>query len=145
MVDALKRAHRLLEPGGVVIDVHPTAADASVEVGAVRTGRVDAGDAPGRHAAAARALTAVVDAGLFAIDRTHRFTFYTYGDSVDELRDYIEGNWRNATMDDDTVRRTREALRADPSARPRVHEHVQVTNLIRVERATLSRNLSHRG
>ena len=33
MVDALKRAHRLLEPSGWIIDVHPTASDAAVEVG----------------------------------------------------------------------------------------------------------------
>ncbi len=129
MVDALQRAHRLLKRDGFVIDIHPTAADASVEVGAVCTGRVDAGDAPARHAAAARALAAVVDAGLFAIDRTRSFTFYTYGDSVDELREYIEDNWRNAKLNDETMRRTREALRADRSARPRVHEHVHVTVL----------------
>src|SRR3982074_2435095 len=123
MVDALSRAHRLLDPAGFLIDVHPTATDASMEVGAVRTGRVEAGDAPWRHAAAARALAAVVDAGLFAIERTYRFSFYTYGDSLEELRDYVEGNWRNAKVGDETMRRTREALRADPGTKPRVHEH----------------------
>ena len=46
MVDALQRAHRLLKPGGSVIDLHPTAVDASVEVGPVRVGPVNAGDAP---------------------------------------------------------------------------------------------------
>jgi len=131
MVDALHRAHRLVEPSGWVIDIHPAASDAAVEVGAIRTGRVDAGDAPVRHAAAARALATVVAAGLFAIDRTHHFSFYTYGDSVEELRDYVEENWRNAHIDDETMRRTREALRADPSARPRVHEHVHVTTFRR--------------
>jgi hypothetical protein len=131
MVDALNRAHRVLEPSGWVIDIHPTASDATVEVGAVCTGRVDAGDAPIRHAAAARALAEVVDAGLFAIERTSQYTFYTYGDSVEELREYVEENWRNARIDDETMRRTREALRADPIARPRVHEHVQVTTLRR--------------
>src|SRR5216683_1832918 len=83
MVDALHRAHRLVEPSGWVIDVHPTASDAAVEVGAIHTGRVVAGDAPVRHAAAARALETVVAAGLFEIERTHHFSFYTYGDSVE--------------------------------------------------------------
>src|SRR5258705_7086151 len=92
MVDALSRAHRLLEPRGWIIDVHPTASDAAVEVGALRTGRVDAGDAPRRHAAAARALAAVVHARLLAIERTHHVTFYTYRDSLEELRDYAERN-----------------------------------------------------
>ena len=129
MVDALQRAYRLLKRDGILIDVHPTTADASVEVGAVCTGHVDAGDAPSRHAAAAHALAAVVDAGLFEVDRTSSFTFYTYGDSAEELREYVEENWRNAKINDDTMKRTSEALRADPQARPRVHEHVQVTTL----------------
>src|SRR5438046_1055752 len=103
MVDALNRARRLLEPSGWIIDVHPTASDAAVEVGSVSTGCVDAGDAPDRHAAAARSLAAVVDAGLLTIERTHQFTFYTYGDSVEELRDYVEQNWRNARIDDETM------------------------------------------
>jgi hypothetical protein len=129
MVDALGRARRLAVPRGSVIDIHPTAADASIEVGAACTGRVEAGDAPGRHAAAARALAAVVGDGLFTVDRSHAFAFYTYGDSAEELREYIEENWRNATIDRETMRRTREALRANPQARPRVREHVQVTML----------------
>jgi hypothetical protein len=129
MVDALQRAHHLVVSRGLVIDIHPTAADASMEVGAACTGRVEAGDAAGRHAAAAQALAAVVARGLFAVERTHAFTFYTYGDSAAELREYIEENWRNATIHKETMRRTREALRADPQARPRVREQVQVTTL----------------
>jgi hypothetical protein len=129
MVDALRRALHLVVSRGSVMDIHPTAADASLEVGAACTGRAEAGDAPGRHAAAAGALAAVVGDGLFTVDRTHAFTFYTYGDSAEELREYIEENWRNATIDAETMRRTREALRANPRAKPRVREHVQVTML----------------
>lgn len=100
-----------------------------MEVGAVTTGRVDAGDAPVRHAAAGLAVAAVVAGGLFIVDRAVDLTFYTYGDTVEELRDYIVENWRNARVDGETVDRTREALRAAPGVRPRVHEHVRVTKL----------------
>ena len=75
------------------------------------------------------ASTTASNARVFAIDRTLTFTFYTYGDSAEELREYVEGNWRNATIDAETMRRTREVLRADPQARPRVREHVQLTTL----------------
>jgi hypothetical protein len=129
MVDALRRAHEMVRPSGCVVDLHPTAVVASVEVGAHSTGRVDGGDAPLRHAAAGAALATVLDAGLFAVDRAVEFTFYTYGDTIEELREYIEENWRSGRIDDAVVRRTRDALRDAPGARPRVCEQVQLTRL----------------
>ena len=129
MVDALRRAHEIVTPSGLVVDLHPTAAVASVEVGAHSTGRVDGGDAPLRHAAAGAALATVLDAGLFAVDRAVEFTFYTYGDTIEELRDYIEENWRNGRIEETVVRRTRDALRDAPGTRPRVREQVQLTKL----------------
>src|SRR5262245_55088008 len=129
MVDALRLAHRIVQPGGCVVDLHPVAAPASVEVGTRTTGQVDGGDAPLRHAAAGVALASVIDEGLFAVERSTTFTFYTYGDTVEELRDYVEENWRNAKIDDRTVDRTRQALADAPSARPRTCEHVYITRL----------------
>jgi hypothetical protein len=129
MVDALRRAHRMARPAGFVVDLHPSAAPALVEVGARATGRVEAADAPLRHAAAGVALAAVVDERLFAIERVSDFTFYTYGDTIEELREYVVENWRNAQIDDETVDRTREALRAVSGARPRIREQVLATKL----------------
>ena len=129
MVDALRRAHQMLQPSGCLVEVHPTAAAASVEVGARTTGGVDAGDAPLRHAAAGAALTTVVEAGLFAVDRAVDFTFCTYGDTIEELRDYIVENWTNARIAKAVVDRTRDALRDAPGTRPRVREHVRLTTL----------------
>ena len=129
MVDALRRAHRMVRPNGWVVDLHPTAAHASVEVGAHTTGGVEAGDAPLRHAAAGVALATVVDAGLFAVERVIDFTFYTYGDTIEELRDYVVENWRNGRIDETVVHRTREALRDAPGMRPRVREQVRLTTL----------------
>jgi len=129
MVDALKRAHRMVRPDGCLLDLHPTAVAASMQVGAVTTGLIDAGDAPLRHAAAAAALEAVVDLGLFTVDRACELTFYTYGDTVEELRDYIVENWRSARVSAGTIDRTRQALRGAPGARPRVLEHVRATRL----------------
>jgi hypothetical protein len=129
MVDALRRAHRIVKPMGVVIDLHPSAACAVLEVGDDKTGVVNAGDASLRHAAAGVALAAAVDEGLFSIDRSLVFTFYTYGESVEELRDYVGQYWRDGRIDDDSIDRTREAMRRVPFARPRVHERVHVTTL----------------
>jgi hypothetical protein len=130
MVDALRRAHRMLAPGGCVVDVHPTETAASVQVGTRASGHVDGGDAPARHAAAGAALSTAIDEGLFGVTAIVDFDFYTYGDTVDELRDYIAENWRNARIDDETVARTRdELLAAAAGTRPRVLEHVRLTTL----------------
>jgi hypothetical protein len=129
MVDALRRAHAAVDPLGWVVDLHPTAVPSSIEVGALTTGLVDAADAPQRHAHADAALATTVADRLFVVDRTIEFTFHTYGDTLEELRDYIVENWRNARLSDDTLRRTREALRATPGTRPRAREQVRVTRL----------------
>src|SRR5207249_879576 len=129
MVDALRRARRLLTPDGLLLDLHPTASNETVEVGDRVTGFVDAGAALRRHSAASHAVEAAVLERLFSVVATHRFDFFTYGDSIDELRDYILENWRDTTLAADTVERTRAALAAAPGVRPRVREHVQVTVL----------------
>jgi len=95
MVDALKRAHRMVALDGCILDMHPTDAPATVQVGALTVGLVDSGDAISRHAAAETALTTVVDAGLFDVANIVDFKFYTYGDTIEELRDYIAENWRD--------------------------------------------------
>jgi hypothetical protein len=129
MVDALRRAHAVVKPGGWVVDLHPTAANAAVEVGGARLGPVDAADAPLRHAAAGVALAAVIQEQRFAVERMFDFIFHTYGDTLDELREYIAENWRAARIDEDTAERTRAALRAAPGAKPRVRETVSITRL----------------
>jgi hypothetical protein len=129
MVDALRRAHRMVRPDGCVVDLHPSAARAPVEAGGRVTGHVDGGDAPLRHAAAGVALAAAIEEGLFIIERRDTFAFYTYADSIDELREYIEESWRNATIDDLTVDRTRQAQRERPGGRPRTREDVCITRL----------------
>jgi hypothetical protein len=132
MVDALRRVHRLLRPGGAVIDLHPSARVPTVEVDGAVVGPVDAADAPLRHAAAGVALAGAIDERLFGIERSLEFEFFTYGDSIDELREYIEDNWRAAKIDDAVVARARQATRAAPAARPRVREIVYATRLVRL-------------
>ena len=93
MVDALERAHRIVAPDGCVLDLHPTEVPALVQVSERTIGPVDGGDAILRHAAAGAALTKVVRDGLFDVDGVVEFNFYTYADTIEELRDYIAENW----------------------------------------------------
>jgi hypothetical protein len=129
MVDALRSAHRIVRPGGCVIDLHPTSDPPSVEVGGRLIGHVASDDAPIRHASAAIAIANAVDDGLFSVERRERFCFYTYGQSHTELADHIRTTWKNFSIDAQTLRRTRTALRSEPGASLRVIEHVVATRL----------------
>jgi len=129
MVDALRRACRILAPSGCVVDVHPTAALAQLEVGELIIGPIDAGDAPLRHEAATAALSAAVAEGFVRVEQVSEFDFYTYGDSAEELAEYIEENWCEARIGKAAVRRAREAMRAAPGDKPRVLERVRITVL----------------
>jgi hypothetical protein len=129
MVDALRRAHRIVRPEGRVIDVRPTAADSTVEIGPLVVGNVETRDAPVRHRAAAAALAQTVDDRLFGIERTIDFDFFTYGDTIEELRDYVLDEWKDAHIDPAVVGRAVQVLRATPGRRPCLREKVQLNML----------------
>ena len=129
MVDALRRACGFLAPSGSVVDVHPTAALARLEVGELIIGPIDAGDAPVRHEAATAAVSAALAEGFVHVEQVSEFDFYTYGDSAEELAEYIEENWCEARIGQAAVLRAREAMRAAPGVKPRVLERVRITVL----------------
>src|SRR5688500_18485903 len=98
MVDALKRAHQLVVPGGAIVDLHPTEEPSLVQIGDFTIGQVDGGDAPQRHAAAGAAVATAIRDRLFALDGVRDFGFYTYADTIEELRDYIAENWGSSRI-----------------------------------------------
>jgi len=87
-VPALEQAHRLVGPGGSVVDIHPVPGTATVEV--YRSGEVvfadsaSASDGEGEVQADA-ALAQVVARGLFAAERRAEFDFRVYASSPREL------------------------------------------------------------
>src|SRR5262245_28724754 len=130
MVDALRRAHRMLARDGYLVDIHPTDAPAVVEVGDLDVGPLDTGDASARHAAASGALIASVAARLFESITVLEFDFCTYGDTIDELRDFVAQTWRSSRIGEPTVEAARAALAAaEHGVRPRTRERVQLTTL----------------
>jgi hypothetical protein len=139
MVHALRRAHGLVRPCGLVIDLHPTADPALVLVGDATVGVVDAGDGPARHQAATDAIAAALAAGLFELDETFEFDFYLHADTIDQLHDHIVEDWRDACIGDETLARARTMLEAWPDARPCVRERIRVSRLRRSERPDAAR------
>jgi hypothetical protein len=130
MVDALLRAQRLLRPNGWLVDVHPTVESAHVEIGLdLHTGDLHAEHARSRHAAADAALAAIVAREVFTIEGAQEISFRRYADSVEELRDYVAEKWTDAHFDEATLTRTRDAMRAHPTASLWLREQVRVTKL----------------
>jgi len=129
MVHALHRAQSLLAPGGRLVDLHPSIETARVEADGASIGTLDAGQADRRHGAADAALARAVDAGLFAVESERDFWFWTYGDSIEELRDHVHASWQHTRVGEPLIARAREAVRANPGAVLRIGEHVRITRL----------------
>jgi hypothetical protein len=95
MVDALREAHRVLGPSGVLIDVRPLVEpiEVGVMLGAqpVWTKTVEAYSAPDDIAAADNAVQHAVSHEWIAFGTSLPFTFDIYCDNAAELRTYVEG------------------------------------------------------
>ena len=92
MVHALESIHRLLAPGGRLIDIHPFAEAPVVEIH--QGGRITFSEPLPAYAVediehSKRALAEVIGRGLFAVERADMFDFRTYAASVAELVAYL--------------------------------------------------------
>jgi hypothetical protein len=116
MVHALEAIHRLLRPGGSLIDIHPIPADALIEIHA--GGRVVAAEPfPSQGHDDVRqadgALAQAVARRLFALEREDEFDFSIYGSSVAELSDFMaEAEAYDDSPVDETVAAQQAALGA---------------------------------
>ena len=92
MVHALEEIHRLLRPGGCLIDIHPTPAATLFEVhhrGIITFSAPVPGETFQDIRYADDALAQVIKGGLFTLQRSSEFDWRTYASSVAELRDYV--------------------------------------------------------
>ena len=127
MVHALHRAHRMVKPAGLVVEIHPTPETAVILVDDARAGWVDSAGGSARHQAAEDALALALRDGLYRRDDATEFDFDTYGDCIEELRDFILANWRDTAIAADTIARARSL--SGGGRRPRVRERVSISRL----------------
>lgn len=89
MVHALEEIHRLLKPGGFLIDIHPVAEHSSVEIH--QNGKIDlVGQLEVRQwcvdfQEADKALDEIIQRGIFTIEQKGMFETSTYYDSAKEM------------------------------------------------------------
>jgi len=116
MVHALEKIHGLVEPGGILLDIHPTPEPPRLEVrlGArtILAGWLKETDDYVEYEDADAALASAIARGLFAVERQGRFSFVTYADSFAELREYLAEEWKDAVIDDLTAARIEDLLSA---------------------------------
>ncbi len=100
MVHALDEVHRVLAPGGALIDMRPTTRNRTVEVvlgGAwLRAGEIDAAASNADRVAADQALDGALEAGLFHAEHKETFFYISEMDSLADLRDFAASLRRTA-------------------------------------------------
>ena len=142
MVHALEEIHRLLTPGGELLDIHPVPTETAVQV--VLNGAVLFAEASPDHdhleeEQAEDALAQVVRRGLFVIERSEEFTFHVYGSSVVELVDFMaEANAFDAgNSNDEAVTTQKEELYA--RVEEVVHAAGEEAEVVYLERGRIAR------
>ena len=89
MVHALEEIHRLLKPGGELIDIHPVSEHSQIEIH--RNGKIDPVgylEVPQwcvDFEQADNALTEIIQRGLYSIGKIDEFDTLTYYDTADEM------------------------------------------------------------
>lgn len=134
MVDALHRARDLLSDSGVIIDMHPTPDGAVLMIGGEDSdgtpmGILEAASTWERHANADAAVKKAAASGALIATSTREFWFRRYGESVDELAEFVRQKWTDAYFTAATVGRARHAHGARPELSVWFEERVRITRL----------------
>jgi hypothetical protein len=117
-VNALRRIHAALVPGGLVVDTQPVSARPSVEAGGVELGTLDMHEWRATIDAVDRLVAETIDDGLFALQAESEFVVTDAFDDGPEMLESVSG-WRGTRISDALARRV-------ASARPPISVHQQV-------------------
>lgn len=131
MVHALSEIHRVLVPGGVLIDIRPLADRWPVEVGlpgaSQQTGRVE--DLPLQvdgDIASNEAMQTVEGRGWFQREREELFPFFYSWDTPSEMEQFIAEDWSDFVELPEAARRATRAAWASDGPESRVQLQVKI-------------------
>jgi hypothetical protein len=114
MVHALQLIHGLLQPGGRLIDIHPSGEPPTIEVRqgqeSYLAGSLQESDDFIEYAQAAAALHSVVEAGWYQLERQSAFTFCACAGSLEELSDFLRQNYTDAILSDEVQQQAHKYL-----------------------------------
>jgi hypothetical protein len=117
-VNALRRNHAALVPGGLVVDTQPVSARPSVEGGGVELGTLDMREWRRTIDAVDRLVAQTIDDGFFALQAESEFVVTDAFDDGPEMVETVSG-WRGTRISDALARRV-------TSATPPISVHQQV-------------------
>ena len=133
MVHALEKIQQVLNPNGILLDIHPTNEPAAIAVRLreqiIPAGWVNEIDDYVEYEWADEALHHVVASQRFALERVGTFEFVWHADSMHDLRAYLAEEWKDAIIDDVTAMRIEELLKLPVS-----DKEILVSEAIRIAR-----------
>ena len=135
MVDALREIHRILAPGGALLDLRPISGTNSVYLvtaaSEVPYGAIDAYGAEHDDQAADAAIEEMLQRGCFMLRSRTRFEFDFYWDTAAEMRAFTQQGrrMRHAKFSYDDL----EQRRAELSARVRCRRTMILNGYIKLE------------
>lgn len=96
-MDALRRIHAALVPGGIVVDTQPVSARPPVEAGGSRLGTLDMREWLSTVDAVDALVAQTIDDGLYAIEGEQRFVVT---DTCDDGAEFVEtvSGWRGTRI-----------------------------------------------
>ena len=127
-MNALRRIHAALVPGGLVVDTQPVSPHPAVESATQRLGTLDMTDWLETIEAVDELTARTIDEGLYSVEIERSFIVVDTFDSGAELVDKVP-NWRGTRMSDDLRRR---ATAAEPPLT--VHQEVRLRLLRTLDR-----------
>jgi hypothetical protein len=107
-VNALRRIHAVLVPGGLVIDTQPISARPPVEADGIELGTLDMREWRRTIDAIDRLVAVTIDYGLFAVEAERRFIVADTADDGAALVDAVS-RWQGTTVSHALARRIRAA------------------------------------
>ena len=115
MVHALKHAHSMIHPEGLLINVHDIPIPHVIKVHSAATDIMagwimDSADFMNERLAF-NALARVVSEGYFLLEDEQDFVFKVHADDVHELQEWLAEWWEKAILPDKTIQRVEDILR----------------------------------
>ena len=114
MVHALEIIHHLIQPGGALLDIHPGTEKAWVE--ARLNGKeyfldvLEETDDYIEYQQANDALSQAINRGRFTIQESGKFTFIIHAGTIEEMRQFLSENWKDAVLNETIDSKAREYL-----------------------------------
>jgi hypothetical protein len=107
-VNALHRIHRVLVPGGLVVDTQPVSARPQVEADGIELGTLDMREWRRTVDAVDGLVADTIESGLFSLEAERRFPVIDTADDGPALVEALRG-WQGTTVPDALARRIAEA------------------------------------